>query len=132
MLRATGAVSPPSPIYMFPNSQRSHVEPFQDHDVHCLPGVVFYPRSTEDVVQIVKIASKFCIPIVPISGGTSLEGHFNAPYYPSDPSETAPQGEKREEELKPGLSFVVDFSENMDNIIEINGTSRFRQLTFKT
>lgn len=38
-------------------------------------GVVAYPESTDDVVRIVKIASKFRMPITPYSGATNLEGH---------------------------------------------------------
>ncbi|PLW23101.1 hypothetical protein PCASD_10543 [Puccinia coronata f. sp. avenae] len=53
--------------------------PWSYHHPDSLPGAVLYPRSTQDVAQIVKIASKYHIPIVPFSGGTSLEGHFNAP-----------------------------------------------------
>lgn len=37
--------------------------------------VVLYPNSTEDVVSIVNTCRKYRIPIVPYSGGTSLEGH---------------------------------------------------------
>lgn len=43
------------------------------------PNIVVYPSSTNDVVQIVQIANKYDIPIIPFSGGTSLEGHFSAP-----------------------------------------------------
>ncbi|KAI0061432.1 FAD-binding domain-containing protein [Artomyces pyxidatus] len=39
-------------------------------------NVVVYPHSTEDVVKIVEIANKFRMPVIPYSGGTSLEGHF--------------------------------------------------------
>lgn len=38
--------------------------------------VIVYPESTQDVVQIVQLAIKYRIPIVPYSGGTSLEGHI--------------------------------------------------------
>jgi D-lactate dehydrogenase (cytochrome) len=37
---------------------------------------VVYPDSTEDVVKIVNVAKKYHMPIIPYSGGTSLEGHF--------------------------------------------------------
>ncbi|KAK1215299.1 D-lactate ferricytochrome c oxidoreductase [Marasmius sp. AFHP31] len=53
---------------------------FSENDYH--PGsshtVVVYPLSTEDVVKIVKIATKYRMPITPYSGATSLEGHFRA------------------------------------------------------
>jgi len=39
-------------------------------------SVVVYPESTEDVVKIVKIATRFKIPITAYSGATSLEGHY--------------------------------------------------------
>ncbi|EDR01620.1 uncharacterized protein LACBIDRAFT_310698 [Laccaria bicolor S238N-H82] len=35
-----------------------------------------YPSSTQDVVQIVKIATKHCMPVTPCSGAMSLEGHY--------------------------------------------------------
>jgi D-lactate dehydrogenase (cytochrome) len=43
------------------------------------PNIVVYPTSTEQVAEIVKIANKYNLPIIPFSGGTSLEGHFSAP-----------------------------------------------------
>lgn len=39
-----------------------------------LHSVVFYPSSTEDVVRMVKIATKYRMPVIPYSGATSLEG----------------------------------------------------------
>jgi D-lactate dehydrogenase (cytochrome) len=40
-------------------------------------SVVVYPSSTEDVVQIVKIATKHRhMPVMPGPGATSLEGHY--------------------------------------------------------
>ncbi|EPQ31606.1 uncharacterized protein PFL1_00939 [Pseudozyma flocculosa PF-1] len=44
------------------------------------PSVVVWPRHTEDVVEIVKIANRYKMPLVPFSGGTSLEGHYTAPF----------------------------------------------------
>lgn len=53
---------------------------FSMNDYH--PGVphtvVVFANSTEDVVQVVKIANKYKLPVVPFSGGTSLEGNFRA------------------------------------------------------
>ncbi|KAJ3850467.1 FAD-linked oxidase-like protein [Lentinula lateritia] len=37
---------------------------------------IFVQNMTKDVVKIVKIATKYRIPIIPYSGGTSLEGQF--------------------------------------------------------
>lgn len=59
------------------------------------PNIVVYPSSTEEVAEIVKIANKYEMPIIPFSGGTSLEGHFSAP--------------------KGGI--CISFTEHMDRII---------------
>ena len=45
-----------------------------------LPVAVAYPRSTGDVSAIARICYKYRIPIIPYSGGSSLEGNFSAPY----------------------------------------------------
>ena len=39
-------------------------------------AVIVKPMSTEDVVRIVNISRRYKVPIVPISGATSLEGHY--------------------------------------------------------
>lgn len=61
------------------------------------PKLVVYPSSTEQVSQIMKICYKYKIPVVPFSGGTSLEGHYIL--------------------TRPGIVF--DFSK-MTNIISFN------------
>lgn len=43
------------------------------------PDAVIWPNSTEEVVEIVRIASEHNCPIIPFGAGTSLEGHVNAP-----------------------------------------------------
>ncbi|KAH8590265.1 putative D-lactate protein, partial [Bisporella sp. PMI_857] len=45
-----------------------------------LPVAVAYPKSTADVSKIAKVCYKYRVPIIPFSGGTSLEGNFSAPY----------------------------------------------------
>ncbi|KAI1772741.1 FAD-linked oxidase-like protein [Hypoxylon cercidicola] len=45
-----------------------------------LPVAVIYPRSTEQVSTIARICHKYRVPIIPYSGGSSLEGNFSAPY----------------------------------------------------
>lgn len=47
----------------------------ESHHKPILPDVVVFPRSTEDVQAIVKLASKHLIPIVPFGAGSSLEGN---------------------------------------------------------
>lgn len=41
---------------------------------------VAYPKSTAEVSKIAAICSKYRVPIIPFSGGSSLEGNFSAPY----------------------------------------------------
>ncbi|RYO90727.1 hypothetical protein DL764_008410 [Monosporascus ibericus] len=45
-----------------------------------LPVAVAYPRSTEQVSIIARICHKYRVPVIPYSGGSSLEGNFSAPY----------------------------------------------------
>ncbi|KAL1727194.1 FAD-linked oxidase-like protein [Schizophyllum commune] len=40
-------------------------------------AVVVSPRTTEEVVKIVKIATKYRMPVVPYGGATAIEGHFH-------------------------------------------------------
>lgn len=47
------------------------------------PTVVVWVESTEEVRQVVRIATKWRVPITPFSGGTSLEGHFSSVGPPS-------------------------------------------------
>ena len=45
-----------------------------------LPDAVVFPRTTEEVAEIVRICGKYDTPIIPFGTGTALEGHVNAPY----------------------------------------------------
>ncbi|KAL6712310.1 D-lactate ferricytochrome c oxidoreductase [Coniothyrium glycines] len=45
-----------------------------------LPVAVAYPKSTEEVSEIAKTCYKRKIPMIPYSGGTSLEANFSAPF----------------------------------------------------
>ncbi|WP_369903215.1 FAD-binding oxidoreductase [Bacillus manliponensis] len=49
----------------------------RDESYHssCLPDVVLFPRTTEDVSHIMKIANQYEISVVPFGVGSSLEGH---------------------------------------------------------
>ncbi|RMJ27017.1 d-lactate dehydrogenase [Aspergillus sp. HF37] len=44
------------------------------------PVAVSYPKSTEDVSEIAKVCHKYRMPMIPYSGGSSLEANFSAPY----------------------------------------------------
>ncbi|KAF8754135.1 FAD linked oxidase [Rhizoctonia solani] len=63
-------------------------------------SVVVYPQSTDDVVLIMKVATRYRMPVTPYSGGTNLEGGTRG----------HPRG-----------GICVDMSE-MNKIIKINGT----------
>lgn len=45
---------------------------------HEIPQFIIYPKSTEEVSQTLKILNEYKVPVVPFSGGTSLEGHFHS------------------------------------------------------
>ncbi|KAI9808582.1 MAG: hypothetical protein M1825_003731 [Sarcosagium campestre] len=49
-------------------------------NIDSLPVAVAYPKSTDEVAHIVKVCHKYRVPIIPFSGGSSLEGNFSAPY----------------------------------------------------
>ncbi len=44
------------------------------------PDAVVWPTSTDEVRDIVQIASTHRVPLIPFGAGTSLEGHINAPH----------------------------------------------------
>ncbi|ODQ60377.1 hypothetical protein WICANDRAFT_84253 [Wickerhamomyces anomalus NRRL Y-366-8] len=64
------------------------------------PQLIVFPSSTEEVSQILKITHKYRIPIIPFSGGTSLEGHYIA-------TTGTP-------------SITIDLAKNMNNIIALH------------
>lgn len=43
------------------------------------PDAVFFPKSTEEVQDVLRICATHQVPIIPFGTGTSLEGHVNAP-----------------------------------------------------
>ncbi|KAL0961345.1 hypothetical protein HGRIS_006301 [Hohenbuehelia grisea] len=68
--------SDPSAVSTDPEDLHDHG--FSENDYHpgALHSVIVWPQSTGDVVQIVQLSKKYRIPIIPYSGGTSLEGHI--------------------------------------------------------
>lgn len=59
-----------------PEDLRIHGYSENDHHPNAPHTVIVYPKSTEDVVKIVKTAVKFRMPLIPFSGGTCLEGGY--------------------------------------------------------
>ncbi|KAL2202285.1 hypothetical protein CC79DRAFT_1373909 [Sarocladium strictum] len=49
-------------------------------NIDILPVAVAYPRSTEHVQTIARICHRRKVPIIPYSGGSSIEGHTSAPF----------------------------------------------------
>ncbi|KAF2790113.1 D-lactate dehydrogenase mitochondrial precursor [Melanomma pulvis-pyrius CBS 109.77] len=49
-------------------------------NIEQLPVAVAYPKSTEEVSRIAQVCHKYRVPMIPYSGGTSLEANFSAPY----------------------------------------------------
>ena len=43
------------------------------------PDAVVYPRSTEEVQQVVRLCARRGVPVIPFGAGTSFEGSVNAP-----------------------------------------------------
>lgn len=43
------------------------------------PDAVIFPKTTEEVQDIVRVCATHKVPIIPFGTGTSLEGHVNAP-----------------------------------------------------
>jgi len=50
----------------------------ESYHVPAAPDAVCFPRSTEDVVEIMKASAQFGVPVVPYGAGSSLEGHVHA------------------------------------------------------
>ncbi len=44
------------------------------------PDAVAFVQTTEEVQRIVSICGKYGVPVIPYGTGTSLEGHFTAPF----------------------------------------------------
>lgn len=66
-------------ITTVPDEINNHADSFfsTDHPTKDeMPDAVVYPESTEEVSKILKLAHEYHVPIVPFTGGTSLEGHY--------------------------------------------------------
>ncbi|KAI8376133.1 uncharacterized protein BYT42DRAFT_573531 [Radiomyces spectabilis] len=77
--RKLQAVLPPEHVTVDQDILNQHGYSNNSYHNEGAPNIVVFPRSTEEVAAIVKIANELSLPIIPFSGGTSLEGHFSAP-----------------------------------------------------
>ena len=57
---------------------RDHHSHGESYHAPAPPDVVCFPRTTDEVAEIVRISARFKVPVVPFGAGTSLEGHVNA------------------------------------------------------
>jgi D-lactate dehydrogenase (cytochrome) len=57
---------------------RDHHSHGESYHVHAAPDIVCFPKTTEEVAAIVRIAAAHRLPVVPFGAGTSLEGHVHA------------------------------------------------------
>ena len=57
---------------------REHHSHGESYHTPAAPDIVCFPRTTDEVSTIVKIAAAHHLPIIPFGAGTSLEGHVNA------------------------------------------------------
>ncbi|KIP07403.1 hypothetical protein PHLGIDRAFT_105753 [Phlebiopsis gigantea 11061_1 CR5-6] len=78
-IEALRAIFPAAEVNTDPDVLKKHSSTFGVSRARNPPGVghtvVVYPRSTEDVVKIVKISREHLMPITAYGGATSLEGH---------------------------------------------------------
>ncbi|CCD22341.1 D-lactate dehydrogenase NDAI_0A01830 [Naumovozyma dairenensis CBS 421] len=64
------------------------------------PKIILFPHSTEEISQILAFCNEYKVPIIPFSGGTSLEGHFLP--------------------TRANCLVTIDISKYMNNIIKLN------------
>jgi len=57
---------------------RDHHSHGESYHLPSPPDVVCFPRTTDEVAEILRISARFQLPVVPFGAGTSLEGHVHA------------------------------------------------------
>ncbi len=59
-------------------AQREHHSHGESYHEAALPDIVCFPRTTEEVSEIMRISARHDIPVVPFGAGTSVEGQVHA------------------------------------------------------
>lgn len=75
------------------------------------PYLIVYPHDTEHVSQIMQLCHKYSVPVIPYSGGSSIEGQITA---------TRHQGLPMGSCTEPTVTLVLDFNKYMNNIIRVD------------
>ena len=57
---------------------REHHSRGESYHPPAAPDAVCLPRTTDEVVEIVRTSRRFSVPLIPFGAGTSLEGHVHA------------------------------------------------------
>jgi len=57
---------------------REHHSHGESYHPAALPDVVCFPRTSDEVSEILRISTKYQVPVIPFGAGTSLEGHVHA------------------------------------------------------
>lgn len=57
---------------------REHHSHGESYHSPAAPDVVCFPRTIDEVVEIVRTSARFGVPVVPFGAGSSLEGHVHA------------------------------------------------------
>ena len=57
---------------------REHHSHGESYHRPAAPDVVCFPKTTDEVVEILRISQQYQVPVVPFGAGTSLEGHVHA------------------------------------------------------
>ena len=60
------------------SAQREHHSHGESYHAPALPDIVCFPRTTEEVSEIMRISARHGIPVVPFGAGTSVEGQVHA------------------------------------------------------
>jgi D-lactate dehydrogenase (cytochrome) len=60
------------------SAQREHHSHGESYHKAALPDIVCFPRTTEEVSEIMRISARHGIPVVPFGAGTSVEGQVHA------------------------------------------------------